>query len=257
MIAYFDEIDHQAVVLDIGTTALKFGNAGEMYPRYKTSTFLTTKTNPDNEGQKEHLFDKSYVGCSEQFTREALNKLQSSTLIDVDYRIKDFSIFEDYLRYFLEHKLYIEPSGHPILIADSACTVKGQRSRICEVLFERFNVPAVYFANNCILSSFSRGKTTSFVVDVAESSTIIAPIYEGYLLQKLMVRSPLSGRAIKNCVRSTLDRIDIDYVPTCLKQCIASPGTVTDFKGIYNGIIESELDAFCQTMLEVAPVPSR
>ncbi|CAN7063807.1 unnamed protein product [Brassica oleracea var. botrytis] len=51
-------------------------------------------------------------------------------------------------------------------------------------MFEKYKAPALFMAKNHVLTSFATGRATSLVVD-GGGSTTIAPVHEGYVLQKV------------------------------------------------------------------------
>ncbi|CAF2114758.1 unnamed protein product [Brassica napus] len=52
-------------------------------------------------------------------------------------------------------------------------------------MFEKYKVPALFMAKNPVLTSFATRSATSLVVDYGGGSTTIAPVHEGYVLQKV------------------------------------------------------------------------
>ena len=52
-----------------------------------------------------------------------------------------------------------------------------------EIMFETFDVPALYLANQAVLSLYSSGgRTTGLVLDSGDGITNAVPIFEGYPL---------------------------------------------------------------------------
>ena len=61
-------------------------------------------------------------------------------------------------------------------------------------MFETFNTPAMYLANQSVLSLYASGRTTGIVVDSGDGSTHTVPIYEGCALPHASLRINLTGR---------------------------------------------------------------
>ena len=53
------------------------------------------------------------------------------------------------------------------------------RERMTQIMFETFNVPAMYVAIQPVLSLFATGRVTGMVVESGDGVSQIAPIYEG------------------------------------------------------------------------------
>ncbi len=52
---------------------------------------------------------------------------------------------------------------------------------MAEILFESFNVPAMYVADQAVLSLYASGRTTGIVLDSGDGVTNAVPICEGKL----------------------------------------------------------------------------
>ncbi|MEQ2295160.1 hypothetical protein AMECASPLE_011252 [Ameca splendens] len=65
---------------------------------------------------------------------------------------------------------------------------------LVQILFEAFNVPALYMANQSVLSLFSSGRTTGIVLESGDGLSHTVPIYEGYGLPHAFVCTLVSGR---------------------------------------------------------------
>ncbi|KVI11263.1 hypothetical protein Ccrd_010329, partial [Cynara cardunculus var. scolymus] len=63
-------------------------------------------------------------------------------------------------------------------------TLSSQK-RTAEIMFEKYQAPALFLAKNAVLTSFASGRATSLVVDSGGGSTTVAPVHDGYVLQKV------------------------------------------------------------------------
>ena len=66
--------------------------------------------------------------------------------------------------------------------------------RLCEVMFESYEVPALFIAKDSALSCYSCGKTSGVVVDCGGSGTVVTPVTDGWSETSAISRGPLGGR---------------------------------------------------------------
>jgi actin-like protein 6A len=137
---------------------------------------------------------------------EMLSPLKDGVIVDWD--IVD-SIWEHAFR----DCLFIDPKEHPMLLAEPSSNTQQQRERTTELMFEKYKVPALFLAKNAVLTSFASGRATSLVVDSGGGSTTVAPVHDGYVLQKAVLSSPIGGEFLTDCLIKSLESKGITIKP--------------------------------------------
>lgn len=110
--------------------------------------------------------------------------------------IADEEEMEALWRYLFEEELFVDPSKHPVFVTEHSFRAKQDREQMAKMLFETFNVPAVFFGNDAQLSLYGYGKTTGIVVMCGHTRTFAVPVVEGCLLMPWVSIGQVTGEAL-------------------------------------------------------------
>uniref|UniRef100_A0A5K3EXQ5 Actin n=1 Tax=Mesocestoides corti TaxID=53468 RepID=A0A5K3EXQ5_MESCO len=164
-----------AVVIDVGSGLCKAGFAGEDRPEY-------------------------FVGDEAQQMRGVLT-LQYPVENGV---IKNWDDIEKIWHHTFYNELRVHPEDQAVLLTEAPRNPRNNREKMCEVMFEKFNVPGLYVAIQAVMALYSSGKTTGTVLDIGDGATHLVPIFDGHGLHHLVVRLNLAGRDITDYLRNLL-----------------------------------------------------
>jgi len=190
----------KAIVLDNGTGISKNGYAGEDQPRSVFPTMIGTPKYHNILSEYKHFTREYYIG-EEAAELSGVMKLN----FPIEHGIvDDWTSMEKIWHYTFYTDLRIDPSEHPVLLTEAPLNPRSNRERMGEIMFETFNVPALYVATQAVLSLYASGRVTGTVIDIGDGVSHIVPIYEGFALSHAIQRIDLAGRDVTKYLQRLL-----------------------------------------------------
>ena len=174
------------IVLDNGTGIIKAGFAGENFPRVIIPNIVGY---PKFDNKKK----KIYV-CDDAIFNKEILKLEYPLEHGI---VKNWDALEKVWEKTFD-ELCVTTSNNKILLTEAPFNPKRNKEKMAEILFEKFNVPAVYVAIQAVLSLYASGRITGIVIDSGDGVTHTVPIYEGFMVKHCNLRTNLAGRQITN-----------------------------------------------------------
>jgi actin-related protein len=205
-----------AIVVDIGSCTFRGGYAGEDMPKtdfptvagvIEDSDVLMDSDDLSSQGQKDKKFFIDTVNLN------VPRKGMEITTFLRDGMVEDWDLFEKFMDHFYSRHVKSESELHPLLMSEPAWNVRAKREKLTEIIFEKYNSPAFFLCKNAVLSAFANGRSTGLVLDSGATHTTAVPVYDGYVLQQAIVKSPLAGDFVSMECRKLMEEFKIDVVP--------------------------------------------
>lgn len=93
---------------------------------------------------------------------------------------------------------------HPVLLTEPPLNPRSNRDTAAQILFETFNVPALYTSIQAVLSLYASGRTTGIVLDSGDGVTHAVPVYEGFSMPSSIRRIDVAGRDVTEYLQTLL-----------------------------------------------------
>lgn len=210
------------IILDIGTSTIKCGISGEPFPRIIIPNVLAIKyINSDmiyNEKTK-----KIYIG-NDAFLHSVSSELQYpqrmkpvDSISSICNAIDNDNYPEEIINYvfsILSTKLGVDSfkTSINVFIIDNIFTPLKVRQSIVNAVFnqEKIIVNNIRIEPQELLSAYVSAKPSGLVVESGELSTVVVPVYEGYMINSSVIYNDIAGEAMtKEFLKH--NKVEFDY----------------------------------------------
>ena len=189
------------IIIDNGTGYCKAGFTGEALPRadFPTCIGYPKYENSVSDGDIKEF----YVGG------KAMGKCNSLKINNPIVRgdIKNFDDMEKIWGHIFFTELRIDPREHNVLLTQPPTNLKIFKEKTVQVMFETFDVPCLYLADQGYLSLLGAGIYTGIALDSGEGVTHAFPVLDGFPISNNIIRLDIGGKDLDEYMIKLLGEI--------------------------------------------------
>lgn len=97
---------------------------------------------------------------------------------------------------------------------------RSNRDIAAQILFETFNVPALYNSVQAVLSLYASGRTTGIVLDVGDGVAHAVPVYDGFAIPNSIRRIDVAGRDVTEYLQLQLRKAGYVFHTSAEKEIV-------------------------------------
>ncbi|KAL8674521.1 MAG: hypothetical protein Q9168_001113 [Polycauliona sp. 1 TL-2023] len=185
-----DTLHNNPIVLDNGSGTIRAGFAGDDLPKCYFPSYV---------GRPKHV--KVLAGALEGdfFIGQRAQELRG--LLKIRYPLEhgivtDWDDMERIWHFVYTEELKTMSEEHPVLLTEPPLNPRANRDTAAQLLFETFNIPALYTSIQAVLSLYASGRTTGVVLDAGDGVSHAVPVYEGFAMPNSIRRIDVAGRDV-------------------------------------------------------------
>ena len=193
----FEQKPH--IIIDNGTRNCKVGFSNEERPR----AVFPSCVGYINDEKVTHVYNETkelYIGD---------DAIRARSILKLRYLIEhgvinDWDDMEKIWGHAFFNELKVAPEEHNVMVTEILPNPRANRDKMAQIMFETFNVPNFYISLQPVLSLYSAGKFTGFVLDSGDGVTHAVPIFDGFRLPHSIMSLDIAGKELTEYMRRLL-----------------------------------------------------
>ncbi len=206
--------DNPNIIIDNGSGYCKAGVSGEDAPR---AVFPCIVGRPKNPGIMVGSEQKDYFVGSQANEKRGICTLK----YPIEHgMVENWDDMEKIWEHTFNTELRLNSEEHKVMLTEAPMNPKTNREKMTQIMFDTFNVPALYVAIQAVLALYSSGKFTGIVCDSGDGVTHFVPIFDGYALPHSIERINLAGRDLTDYMLKILSERGLHYTTSAEREIV-------------------------------------
>ena len=195
------DILNSSIVVDHGSFYLKYGFSGSEAPGFVIPSVVgAPKLSFEYQSHEDiYVGNDAIENSKTHFLNYPIN----------DCKIENWEQMEDLWLHMFTNDLNVKSSERSMLITDgnnlqNLEEKNKNRCHLTEIMFETYDLPALFIENEAVLSLYAVGRTNGLVISSGYESTRFYPVYNGKNIAQSTRTMKLGGKHVTNFLRQTI-----------------------------------------------------
>eukprot|EP00808_Paulinella_micropora_P026732 g29161.t1 len=202
------------VVVMVNEAMVQCGFAGQDLP---CAIFPAIVGRPRHKGVMVGMGQKdAYVGDEAQSKRGILTMkypVEAGVVVNWDD-------MEKLWHHAFYNELRVAPEEHPVLLSEPVCNPVANRQKLCQIMFETFNVPALCLKSSAQLVLAATGQTSGLVVEVGERITTVAAVRGRQVIPESAMSLSIGNRDLVDFLGKLLTEAGYSFTTTAERDIV-------------------------------------
>ena len=182
-----DEESKPHIIIDNGSNYCKAGFSGKDGPKAVFPTNVGYPIYPKIGG------DKTILVGEDAYAKKSILKLNFPIIRGF---INNWDEMEIIWSHIFTNELKVDPTEYNVMLTQTPMNPKENNEKMAQIMFEKFNVPGLYLAQQAVLSLYTASKFSGIVAELGDGVTQFVPIFDGYSLPHAIICLDLAGSDI-------------------------------------------------------------